>query len=446
MKIGKKLLITNILINVVAMSILATIIINIVSNYIEKDIENDLIKENNSYSNIYCYGGGKNNKNGHMNMLTDEYSQIIFDITQTPRVDSIKSKHIPNMLNIGEILEKNIDTTYSININDKSYIGYNSVATLDDNIQNRTILIATLLPNDLIKYIKSDIIKVLLIAIIVISILSMIITNLTKKMITKPIDTLVDATKEISQRNFDVKVNLKTNDEFEILGQAINNMCDDLKKQDIEQKKFYQNVSHELKTPITVISGYAQGIKSNIFNNQEEYLDIIVEECDGLKKQLEKIIYLSKLDTVNEIYEFKKHSINNLVEKSLQKVESIIIINEIDIEYYPTEQIYIKADEEKIITMFTNILSNCLKYTKDTIYIDINKNNECVNVDIYDNGEGFNEKILENPFSGITIGNKEGTGIGLTIIQKIIKGHNGTIKIENEKNLGGKYTLTFPID
>ena len=445
MKIGKKLLITNILINVVAMSILATIIINIVSNYIEKDIENDLIKENNSYSNMYCYGGGVNNKNGHMNKLTEEYSQIIFDITQTPRVDSIKSKHIPYMLNIGEILEQNIDTTYSININNKSYIGYNSVVTLDDNIENKTILVATLLPNDLIKYIKTDIIKVLLVAIIVISILSMIITNLTKEMITKPIDILVDATKEISQRNFDVKVNLKTNDEFEILGQAINNMSNDLKKQDIEQKKFYQNISHELKTPITVISGYAQGIKSNIFNNQEEYLDIIVDECNGLKKQLEKIIYLSKLDTVNEIYDFKKHSINSLIEKSLHKVESIIIINEVDIEYYPTEHIYIKADEEKMVTMFTNILSNCLKYTTDTIYIDISKNTQHVTVEIYDNGEGFDKKILENPFSGIIIGNKEGTGIGHTIIQKIIKGHKGTIKLENQNNLGGKYILTLPI-
>lgn len=443
MKIGKKLLITNILINIVSMSILAIIIINIVSNYIEKDIQEDLIKENNTYTNMYCYGNGS--KNGHMNKWSEEYSQIIFDITQNPRVDNIKSKHIPSMTSIDEILEQKIDTTYSIDINEKSYIGYNSVVELDNNIENKTILVATLLPNDLINYIKSDIIKVLLIAIIVISILSIIVTNLTKNMITKPIDTLVDTTKEIAKRNFEVKVNLKTNDEFEILGQSINNMCNDLREQDINQKKFYQNISHELKTPITVISGYAQGIKNNIFDNEDEYLDIIVEECDGLKKQLEKIIYLSKLDTVNEVYNFNKHSLNSLIEQSLQKVESIIIINEIDIEYYPKEKVYINADEEKMVTMFTNILSNCLKYTKDTIYIDINKNDKNVIVEIYDNGDGFDKKLLENPFSGVVIGKKEGTGIGLTIIQKIIQGHKGTIKLENQENLGGKYTLTFPI-
>ncbi|MCK4259479.1 MAG: hypothetical protein KAX49_10905 [Halanaerobiales bacterium] len=90
-------------------------------------------------------------------------------------------------------------------------------------------------------------------------------------------------------------------------------------------------MSHELKTPLTVISGYAQGIKNNIITDNVKAFDIIIDECNRLKKQLENIIYLSKLDTVKESFKFQQVSINEIITNALNKLDSLIIINDIDI-------------------------------------------------------------------------------------------------------------------
>jgi signal transduction histidine kinase len=264
-------------------------------------------------------------------------------------------------------------------------------------------------------------------------------------MITKPIKKLIYTTELIGEKDFDQIINLNTKDEFEILANAINKMSYSLKKQDIEQKKFYQNISHELKTPLTIISGYAQGVKNNVFEDQDKILDTIVNECNNFKKQLENIIYLSKLDTINETYNFKDNSLNNLIIDSLEKVDSIIILNEINIIYNPSEDIIIKVDKEKILRALTNILSNCLKYTKDTIYVNTKKLDNEVEIQIYDNGNGFSEELLEKPFSGVVVGTKEGNGIGLSIVKKVIDTHNGSIRLENEKDYGAKYIIKLPI-
>lgn len=196
---------------------------------------------------------------------------------------------------------------------------------------------------------------------------------------------------------------------------------------------------------VTIISGYAQGVKNNVFEDQDKILDTIVNECNNFKKQLENIIYLSKLDTINETYNFKDNSLNNLIIDSLAKVDSIIILNEINIIYNPSEDIIIKVDKEKILRALTNVLSNCLKYTKDTIYVNTKKLDNEVKIQIYDNGNGFSEELLEKPFSGVVVGTKEGNGIGLSIIKKVIDTHKGSIRLENEKDYGAKYIIKLPI-
>ncbi len=346
MKISKKIMLTNLIINVVSMIMLALIISNIVTNYINQNIRDDLINENESYKKIIYYGkydySYKDKLDKEKYYLEfekeqyDAYEQIVFNKDKT--INTKLSNELIDNIDIkikNHILSQQNENIYTIKIKDKYYKGYNSIISIDKSEENIDFLVCTLYPDSLGIKIKSDIISTVIIAIIFISIIIIIATNCTNKIITKPMNKLVETTKKIASKDFDSKINLNTKDEFEVLANALNDMSDKLKKKDIQQKKFYEQISHELKTPVTVISGYAQGIKNNIFEGEDKYLDIIVNECENLKNELENIIYLSKLDTVNEFYNFKEESLNKLIEMALDKVESIVILNEIDIEYNP---------------------------------------------------------------------------------------------------------------
>lgn len=456
MKIGRKLMISNILVTLFTMVILTMIITNVVSNYVEEDIKKDIIEDNRIfnkwiyYNNPLKYGKGK--LYGYVSNYKYEAKlptiNAVFNMNSHPQLVDITPSKIKKEFTedkINHLPNQELGDVYSTRINGKSYLAYNSRLQVDIEGHDYTLLVVTLLSNELMDQIKMDILKVLIVAVIIISILFIVFIRYNERMITKPVKVLLNMTEKIGKKKFDEKADIRTGDEFETLSVAINNMADSLKKQDIEQKKFYENISHEIKTPLTVISGYAQGIKTNIFEDSNKALDTIIIECEGLKKQLENFIYLSKLDTVNESYYLEKASLNELVINALKKLDSLIIINEIDIIFEPKSDVVLIVDKEKISRVLTNILSNCIKYTKDAIFINIENIEGWVKVDISDNGNGFSKALLENPFSGTIVGEKEGTGIGLSIIKKVVDGHKGKIVLKNKEEGGAIYIMELPV-
>jgi len=196
---------------------------------------------------------------------------------------------------------------------------------------------------------------------------------------------------------------------------------------------------------LTVISGYAQGLKTGIFEDPEQTLDKIVDECQGLKSQLENVIFLSKLDSLEEPYHFERLELNRLIIESLEKVESLIILDEIDVLFTPTNDIFIKGDHQKLRKALVNILTNCLKYTKSQLSIHVKQKEGQASVSIKDDGPGFSDEILENAFSRSYIGEKGGTGLGLCIIKRVVEGHKGRISLENVHPRGAKYHVQLPL-
>lgn len=455
MKIGGKLMLSNILISLVAMVLLSMIISNIVSNYIEDDIKDDIIKENAILTKWLSYNKFIEYSEGELTVKLDYYEKTnrlpivsgVFRMDNNPQLlDTMPNdlQSIITPIEINQMLEQDLNSVYTIVVNDKSYLAYNDDVKVTIEDKEHSLLVATLLSNALIVKITGQITRILIASIVIVSILSIVVTSYNERMITKPINVLMKITEKIAKKNFDEKADLHTGDELESLGNAINHMSESLKTQDIQQKKFYENISHELKTPLTVISGYAQGIKSNILEDNTKALDTIINECNSLKKQLENVIYLSKLDTTNEPYNFEVTSINELISSALQKLDSVIIINELDIIYEPIPDVRLCVDKEKIARALINILSNCIKYTKDTIYINTKTSEEWISVEISDNGNGFTRVLLDNPFSRIIVGEKEGSGIGLSIINKVISGHRGRITLANKKEGGAIYIMELP--
>ena len=453
MKIRKKLSITNTITIVVSMILLTFVISMIVVNFINSDIEKKLIKENVSIQKVFSYNKFVYFENNELNIEKEFYSFFTNSSNITASCflingDSTKLLFEPyfdkNPLsgeNTDQILSASLKSSYDINIAEKKYLAYNDKIDISHNNENYSLLITTLIPNYQIRSIIYQIIIVLIASIFAIGLLSILVTRILVMKITKPIKILEMITQKISNKNYDNIIELETGDEFEVLNRSVNEMAENIKNHEMETKRFYENISHELKTPLTVISGYAEGIKTNIFGDKEKAVDIIIKESAELKRQLDNIIYLSKLDTVKDYYKIEKTDLNELITAALKKVEDIIILNDIDVIYEPIDEVVLKLDKDKFIKMIINILSNCVKYTKDTIWIETQTDQKICTIKIYDNGIGFGKDILKDPFNRGITGDKDGSGIGLSIIKNIVDAHKGKIRISNNTNGGALYHI-----
>ena len=468
MKIRSKLFVLNIVVNVSAMVLLGLLITYIVSNYIEASLEKEV-----GIQNAFELGmlektieyGKLEEKNTFIKEELDSYNDTKGEINQKEVYSDLQvftvivdlknmqlfnaPESITEQYNEREILSlfnRNTGFFYNITLFDKSFLALNTRLQSRD-LTNKTydFLICSFVSRRQIVQIRNSILIILIIVISLITLLLIVLTSYYGKMIIKPINRLIQATEKIARKQFNEKIQLKTGDEFEVLGNAINTMAQSLEDRDIEQKKFYETVSHDIKTPLTVISGYAQGMKTDLFKDKDQTLDKIIEECQELKKQLENVIFLSKLDTVKESYKFEPLEMNGLIIESLNNVESLIILDEIDVDFTPVTDIFFHGDRQKLLKAFVNILTNCIKYTSDLIIIKVEKKKSTVCVTIQDNGPGFSDEILQNAFSRDYIGEKDGTGIGLSIVKRVIEGHQGTLSLENDPSLGAIYRIQLPL-
>jgi len=467
-KIRSKLFVLNIVVNVSAMVLLGFLITYIVSNYIEASLEKEVgiqnafelgmlektieygkLEEKNTFikEEIDSYNDTKGEINQKEVYSDLQVFTVIVDLKNMQLFNAPES--ITEQYNEREILSlfnRNTGFFYNISLFDKPFLALNTrLKSRDLTNKMYDFLICSFVSRRQIVQIRNSILIILIIVISLITLLLIVLTSYYGKMIIKPINRLIQATEKIARKQFNEKIHLKTADEFEVLGNAINTMAQSLEDRDIEQKKFYETVSHDIKTPLTVISGYAQGMKTDLFKDKDQTLDKIIEECQELKKQLENVIFLSKLDTVKESFKFEPLEINGLIIESLNNVESLIILDEIDVDFTPVTDIFFHGNRQKLLKAFVNILTNCIKYTSDLIIIKVEKKKSTVCVTIQVNGPGFSDEILQNAFSRDYIGEKDGTGIGLSIVKRVIEGHQGTLSLENDPSLGAIYRIQLPL-
>ncbi|MGM0508642.1 MAG: HAMP domain-containing sensor histidine kinase [Fusobacteriota bacterium] len=309
-------------------------------------------------------------------------------------------------------------------------------------------------------------------------IIGIIIISLTSKKITHPILNLNDITKKISKFDFTTRSNIKSGDEIEELGNNINTLSMELKnkidelnqankklKKDIKlkdrlaqkRKEFISNISHELKTPIAIIGGYAEGLQDNIIEDEDSknfYAETILDETKNMSRLVEELLELSKLES--DSIKFKKDNFDiygitkKIIEKykflNKNKIKFEIITEGFTKKGNKQKSINIMADKNKIEEVIKNYISNAVKNVNENgiIRILISKKvvyqGNQIRVEVYNTGSHIKKEIFEDiwiPFYKIDKSRKrkgEGTGLGLAIVKSIIKKHGGTTGVENTEN------------
>ncbi len=286
--------------------------------------------------------------------------------------------------------------------------------------------------------------------------------------ISKPMKELKDVSKSMADLKFEVKYEPKQQDSTEVaeLGEHMNFLShtlektiSDLKvannelKKDIEKKEqidemrkeFLSNVSHELKTPIALIQGYAEGLKENINEDPESkdfYCDVIMDESDKMNRMVKKLLTLNQLEFGNDVVEMTRFNITEMVEGLVQTNAMLAQQDGVEITFTESQPVYVWGDEFKVEEVLTNYLSNALHHVdgEKQIRISFEQKEDLLRVKVFNTGNPIPEEELDKIWVKFYKVDKArtreygGSGIGLSIVKAIMDSMNRKCGVENREN------------
>ncbi|MDK2917633.1 MAG: hypothetical protein PWQ37_366 [Candidatus Petromonas sp.] len=285
----------------------------------------------------------------------------------------------------------------------------------------------------------------------IISLLSIIIATALalafSRYFTKPILSIIEASKKIAKGDFTAGVHVDTKDELGTLGESINNMALKLEQTEKLRREFIANISHELKTPISLIKAYSEVIKDIDISEEskKEYLDIIIDESDRLNNMVEDILYLSKMEAGFSKPEFTEFYIIEVINNVKEKLEFLAMKKNISIDVnIDDDNTIIYADKNKMYQVFYNLINNSINHSfeNDKVIVKVMNLQNMIKIEISDEGKGIPKEDLPYIWDRFYKVDKSrqrdssGTGLGMAIVKNILDAHNFSYGIESEVSKG----------
>ena len=209
------------------------------------------------------------------------------------------------------------------------------------------------------------------------------------------------------------------------------------------QKWFFQNVSHELKTPMMAVQGCAEGIHTGVLNAVEAS-GVILEEAEQMSDLIEELLALSRLEAGQANAEFHSMDVRELLYDCLRSTEQLAEQKNLRISLcFDEKPVSVSCDEVQLRRAFTNIITNALRYAKEEIQIDCRADRGKAVVRIRDDGEGIATELLPHIFDRFFSTRKGGAGIGLSLAKEIVSLHKGTISASNDG--GALFEISLPL-
>ncbi|MCH5266267.1 MAG: HAMP domain-containing protein [Lachnospiraceae bacterium] len=284
---------------------------------------------------------------------------------------------------------------------------------------------------------------------------------------TRPILRLARHAQNMQKLNFSSRYEDKRYDEIGVLGDSMNALSDKLEEtiselktannelqldlqrrseQEEMRQEFLANVSHELKTPIALIQGYAEGLQENIHDDEESrqfYCDVIVDEASKMNKMVKKLLSLNQLEFGNGQVHLEHFDLNSVLDSVLHSAEILFRQKEVSLSYQrEKEPVMVWADEYMIEEVVTNYVSNALNHVKydRKIELKVQKEDSVVRVSVFNTGDPIPTEELEKIWTKFYKVDKArtreygGNGIGLSIVKAVMEAHNQGYGVKNYDN------------
>ncbi|MGO4369275.1 sensor histidine kinase [Paenibacillus sp. 2TAB19] len=280
-------------------------------------------------------------------------------------------------------------------------------------------------------------------------VLMLVLSHLITRKLIKPLMRLKEELTKVKGRQFaDVQL-VKASGEIGSVARTVHEMAGELNRFSRAQKQFFQNASHELKSPLMSIAGYTEGIRDGIFEGESinKGLDIILSESARLKNIVTEMTLLAKLDSEEDIYEPEVVSLKELLIETIERVNPMLVKKELSL--HPSvdehEELLVRADRDKLLQALLNISSNAVRHANKHIYIHAAVSKGHVELSISDDGNGIPEELLPYLFHRFVKGKDGESGLGLAIARAIVERCGGHITASNRKDGGAEFSLAFPV-
>lgn len=276
------------------------------------------------------------------------------------------------------------------------------------------------------------------------------------KFVLARIKSVQDGMREISKGNFSVRVKEKDRknklSEFGELERTFNKMASDLDGIELFRNDFINNFSHEFKTPIVSIKGFARQLQSDKLTDEQrrEYVEIISSESERLAIMSTNILLLTKLENQQIVSEITVFSLDEQIRNAIILLENLWGAKNIEFDLDKMDSVEYKFNEEMLSHVWINLITNAIKFTGENgkITVTLTENENSLVCSIADDGIGMDSETLDRIFEKFYQGDKShhggGNGIGLNIVKRIVTLAGGNITVESQLGKGSKFTVILP--
>lgn len=283
-------------------------------------------------------------------------------------------------------------------------------------------------------------------------ILGVALSYLMSRSITRPITTISKAVGRFAKGELDSRVDINRHDELGELADAFNSMAEDLSKLEMLRRGFVANVSHELRSPMTSMQGYVQGMLDGTIPEEDypQYLNVVLSETKRLNKLISELLDLSRIESGKFPLNCQKFDVNELIARIMFQYEGRIEEKHINVDIsFRQEQCLVWADPDRISQVVVNLIDNAVKFLQDggslTLWTLMDEDHAIIT--IKDDGPGIASEDLPYIFDRFYKADKahsgKGTGLGLSIVKKILEQHGQEIKCTSTPGRGTSFMFTL---
>lgn len=296
--------------------------------------------------------------------------------------------------------------------------------------------------------IKAALTMQLFITTIITALIAGIIANLTAKKLSQPITDVNRAAKRLTAGEYDVKFTGDGYREIYELSDTLNQTAKDLRKTDELQKELIANISHDLRTPLTLITGYCEMMRDIDGENTPENMQVVIDETARLSSLVNDLVDLSKYQGGTEKLDIEEFDIDLLLLETVERYRKLMQDKEYTFVYESVGETLVKCDKKRILQVVYNLLNNAINYAGEdkTVTVEtLRMGNGKIRIEVTDHGEGIPKDDLPHIFDRYYKVDKvhkravTGTGLGLSIVKGILERHGATYGVRSEVGVGSTF-------
>lgn len=323
---------------------------------------------------------------------------------------------------------------------------------LEDNTLAGAVFVSSSAEN-LTVFLK-EMLEMFLVSAICVLIIAFAVIYIISSSMVRPLRDMVSATESFARGDFTVRLPVREMDEIGNLSMAFNNMATSLAQQDSIRRSFVANVSHELKTPMTTIGGFVDGIMDGTIPPERHryYLSIVSSEVKRLSRLVRSMLNIARLESGEMQLQPKAFDINQVVCSTIFTFEKSIEEKNLDIRGLDSDRVMVSADEDLIHQVVYNLLENAVKFVNAGGFIEVSYHTEgkMTHISIKNSGDGISKEEISKVFERFyktdrsRSQDKSGVGLGLNIVRSIINLHQGEVIVRSTEGQFCEFTFTLP--